>query len=209
MHRVRRVALNLGRAIESVLGDWLMRIHSRGSVYFPGSRGKNKDAFNYETNTHSAILKTIRLVKPKPDDVVFELGCGKGRAVCHFARQNVRKVVGIEISESLSNIAENNALTLRKPHAPIEIRNTDVAIADVSYGTIFFMFNPFGPETLWSALKNIEQSHDIEVMPVTIIYMNATCPQIFDEFPWLEVAFDYKRFNGQRVIIYHSHKIDK
>jgi predicted RNA methylase len=153
-------------------------------------------------------MKVIRLVKPKPDDVVFDLGCGKGRVVCHFARRHVRKVVGIEISESLSKIAENNARTLRKPHAPIEIRNTDAAIADVSDGTIFFMFNPFGPETLRSVLKNIEKSRDIEVMPVRLIYMNPTSSQVFGEFPWLKIAFDYRRLTRQRVIIYHSRNMD-
>lgn len=204
MRRMRRAVFNLARAVESVAGDWFLRIHSRGSVYFAKHRGQNSDAFNYETSTHNAIMKVIRLVKPKPDDVVFELGCGKGRAACHFARRDVRRVVGIEISESLSKIAEQNALTLRKPHAPIVIRSIDAVIADVSDGTIFFMFNPFGPETLRNVLRNIEKSRDIEEMPVTIIYMHATTPQVFNEFPWLAIAFDYKRFNGQRVIIYRS-----
>ena len=70
------------------------------------------------------------------------------------------------------------------------------------------MFNPFGPETLRYVLKNIEKSRDIEAMPMRIIYMHARVPDVFAEFPWLEIAFDYRRFNGQRVVVYRSRKIE-
>ena len=207
MSRIRAKIFHLARSIESVIGDWWMHIHSRGSVYFEKPRGQNQDANDFETITHSSIIRTIQLVKPNPDDVVFILGCGKGRALCHFARQRVHKVVGIEISESLSKIARTNARTLRKPHAPIQIRNTDAAITDLGHGTVFFMFNPFGERTLRNVLKNIQKSHNVGSPPLRIICMNSQFPHVFDEFPWLEVAFDYRRLNAQRVIIYRSRKM--
>ncbi len=151
-----------------------------------------------------SILRIIRLVKPKPDDVVFVLGCGKGRALCHFARCHVSRVVGIEISKFLSEVSKSNAQSLRRPHAPIEILNMDAATADLSEGTIFFMFNPFGPETLRDVIENIERARIALWKPLVIIYMNATYAHVFSGFPWLRVFFDYSRLNSQRVLIYRT-----
>jgi SAM-dependent methyltransferase len=204
MVKIVNKLLNVARIFESAVGDWWMNVNTRGSVYFSGTRGLNKDAFSFETNAHSTILNAIRLTKLKPSDVVFVLGCGKGRTVCHFARQKVRKVVGIEISEELCKIARSNAQRLRKKQCPIEIRNLDASIADLKEGTIFFMFNPFGEKTLHDIIKNIETTHNITTTPVTIIYCNPTCSNVFKEFPWLKVKYDYSQFSGAHIIIYKN-----
>lgn len=146
----------------------------------------------------------IRLVQLIADDVVFDIGCGKGRAICHFAQQRVRKVVGIEISEQLCEIARTNARRLRNRRSPVEIINADAAIADVSEGTIYYMFNPFGEETLRDVLKNIETSHDLTTAWVTIIYMHALFAHVFDQFLCFEVVHEYQRVNGHRVVIYRN-----
>ena len=193
-----------GRPFESFLGDLFLNVNTRGPIHFAEERGINRDAFNFETIAHTTIMKTIRLVRPKSDDVVFVLGSGKGRAVCHFARQPVRKVVGIELSRELCEIARVNAAKLRSPRAPIEIRHGDAAVADLSEGTIFFMFNPFGENTLRQVLGNIQNSNSYFDCEVRVIYMNARYSYTFEEFPWLEIAFEYVRARGQRVIIYRS-----
>ena len=196
--------LSIGRQTESFLGDLLMNVKTRGSVYFDEKRGKNRDAFDFDTVAHSAIEKTIRLVNPTPEDVAIVLGCGKGRAVCHFARQRINKVIGIEISEQLSKIAKENASTLRKKQAAIEIQYADVSVVDISEGTIFFLFNPFGEKTLRHVLKSIEISRNDRIQPVRIIYMNAKLSYVFNEFPWLKIDYCYQRLKGQRVIIYRE-----
>jgi SAM-dependent methyltransferase len=201
---VKQTLFSIARTADSIIGDWGLHIHSRGLSFEPEDRGRNQDAFRFEGTTHLSILRIIRLVKPKPDDVVFELGCGKGRALCHFARCHVRRVVGIEISKFLSEIAKSNAQSLRRPHAPIEILNMDVATAYLGEGTIFYMFNPFGAKTLKNVLENIERTYNVLKKPLVIIYMNATLSHIFNEFPWLKVFSDYHRLNGQRVLIYRT-----
>src|SRR4030042_1833565 len=93
-------ALNrLGRLIESIAGDWWLNINTRSWRFINPHCTLYADTVDYETTTHSAIMKVVRIVKPTNNDLVFDLGCGKGRAICHFARLPVRKVVGIEISE--------------------------------------------------------------------------------------------------------------
>jgi hypothetical protein len=203
--KVLRMILDLGRFAESVIGDWYMNVNTRGAFYFDCKQGINQDSYDFETVAHCAIRKTIKLARPTASDVVYVLGSGKGRAVCHFARQRVQKVVGIEISQELCEIARNNARRLRNANSPIEIRNADVALTDISDGTIFFMFNPFGGKTLRHVLTNIRTRRHNGF--VRIIYMNAQFPHVLEEFPWLEIAFDYRRGRGQRVVIYRNNPL--
>jgi len=192
------------RLIESLVGDWWMNIRTSGAVHLGPKRGLGQDADDYQTSLHVAIKKVIRLVRPGEKDVVFDVGCGKGRVICHFAQQPVRKVVGIEISEHLCDIARLNVSKLRNKRAPVEIINGDAAVTDLSSGTIYYMNNPFGATTLRAVLKNIERSHKQVTNGVTIIYMNAQFAAVFDEFPWLEIVADYRRFCRQRVTIYRD-----
>ncbi len=191
------------RAAEARLGDRLLNIHSGGPVHFKEKRGAHSDAFDFEPGAHIGILKAIRLLSLSASDCVYVLGAGKGRTVCHFARHGVRKVVGIEIEPALCEVCRKNVETLRCRRSPVDILNVDAATCDFSDGTVFFMFNPFGPETLRHVLKNIGLHADSR--PIRIVYMNALFPQVFGEFNWIEVEADYRKLvSGQRVIIYRN-----
>ncbi len=137
------------------------------------------------------------------------MGCGKGRAVCYFARQQIRKVVGVEISEQLCKDAEVNVQNLRGRQSQVEILNTDAAIADVSEGTVFFMSNPFGEQTLREMIGNIQHSLEVRRGPIRIIYVRPLHENVLREFSGLFKAYEYKRLSGQKVVIYSSDKNDK
>lgn len=203
LKKIVRRLFSLGRPIESIVGDLWMNVNTRGFER-NDQRGCYQDAFDYDTATHIAIKRVIRLVQPTEYDIVFDLGCGKGRVLCHFARQHVHKVVGVEISEQICETARTNICKLHNRRSPVEIIRADAATADISDGTIYYMYNPFGAETLRAFLNNIQRSYKHEIEALRIIYMNAQFAHVFDEFPWLEIAFDYKRINGQRVIIYRG-----
>ena len=202
--RVTKHLRKFVRSIESALCDWLMGVNTRGSVYFENSRGEYHDAFNFETISHFVIEKVIRQAELKEEDIAFVLGCGKGRVVCHLALRKLRKVIGIEISDKLVRVTQENVQKLRGRRAPVEICNADAASADLSKGNLFFMFNPFGAETLKKVIENIQNSHNILCSRIIIIYVNAIYAHVFEKFPWLQVKRDYYRSNGQRVVIYQN-----
>jgi len=204
MRAIRQSIVRVGRSVESALGDWLLNIRTRGALPLGRLRGLHGDAVDYDTVTHMAIRKVIRLVSPSAHDIVYDLGCGKGRVVCHFARYPARKIIGIEISEALCDIARANGRRLRHRRSPIEIIQSDAAHADVGGGTIYYFYNPFGQETLLDVLRNIVRTHDFAKQTVTIIYMNAVATSVFEQFPDFHIVWDYRRSNGQRVIIYRS-----
>lgn len=196
--------ISLGRNIESAIGDYWMNTNTSGPVHFSEARGVNKDAFDFQPNAHSTVLKAIKLANLAPADVVFVLGSGKGRAVCHFARQQVKKVYGIELSKELCEIAKKNVESLRNRHAEVEIINNDTALVDLHEGTVFYMFNPFGEQTSRTFLKNIDSTHNTKTTPVTIIYVNPLYDYVFKEFPWLRLVYSYTRLSGMSVKIFKN-----
>ena len=194
-----RTIIDTLRDLESRAGDFLLNIESRGAVYFDRS-GERKNFSDYETTSHVAVLAAIRAAGLSDGDIVYVIGSGKGRAMAHLARVKLRKVVGIELSEELYRISRNNMEKLRGRKTPVEIRNKNVVDADLSEATVFYMFNPFGPETMKIFLGKIDSC-----APGTmIIYLNPLCRSVFDEFPRFRIAKDVKFPTGIEILIYEA-----
>lgn len=157
------------------------------------------DDFGYESPDYANLRRIINFVDPKPDDVVYDLGAGMGRVVCLFARRKVKRCVGLELYPSLCEIAERNAQMLRGRVSPIEIRQGDVAQADLADGTIYFLFNPFGAATLQSVLDRVNEAGQTQPPEVEFIYYKDVHADVFENCGWLEKYHESLTFSGIRV----------
>jgi SAM-dependent methyltransferase len=167
----------------------------------------NDDGSGYESPDYANLRKIIAFVDPKPHDVVFDLGSGMGRVLCLFARRKLKGCVGIELYPSLCEVAERNAQTLRGRVSLIEVRQGDVAQADFTDGTIFFLFNPFGAETLRAALKQINASRRKAPREIKLIYYKDLHANVLEDCSWLEKFNEMKTFSGIRVSFWRSRTI--
>lgn len=130
------------------------------------------DATRYEAIPYWLLERIAQVVKPGPGDVFFDIGCGKGRALAMFALCPIKQCVGVEIDPALAQVAEQNAASLKGRVAPIEIRTENAAETDYSSGTIYFMFNPFGPATLTAVLARIQESLVKRPRKICVVYYN-------------------------------------
>lgn len=162
------------------------------------------DSSGYESPDYANLRKIISFVAPKRNDVVYDLGCGMGRVLCLFAKRKVAQCVGIELFPSLCELAETNAQNLRGRIGPIEIRQGDVAEADFSGGTIFFLFNPFGAETLHVVLERINDSMVESPRKMTFIYYKDLHADVFQSCAWLTKYHEMKTFSGINVSFWRS-----
>lgn len=192
------------RSTESWLGDAWMNVDTAHSKSESPTHGSRHDGHRFQTNSHATIRRAIRAVQPGVGDTAVVLGSAKGRAVCHFARLPLKKVIGIEISEQLCEAAAINIARLRGRRSPVDLRNEDAAVADVSEASILYMFNPFGEETLRDVLRKLEQSHKPARRPVRIIYLNPRYSNVFNEFSWLGKILQTQRFTGIEMRVYAS-----
>ena len=130
------------------------------------------DATRYEAIPYWLLKRIVEVVKPGSEDVFFDIGCGKGRALAMFALCPIKKSIGVEIDPALSQVAERNAAGLKGRVAPIEVRTENAAETDYSEGTIYFMFNPFGPATLSAVLGRIRETLVKNPRKITVVYYN-------------------------------------
>jgi precorrin-6B methylase 2 len=148
------------------------------------SATRHQDPFMYQPCTYAAIWTALRLLPTTPEDVFCDLGCGKGRAICAAAASGrFRSCIGIELAATLAEAARWNASRLRKV-CPVEILTGDVASADLSRGTVFFLANPFGTDTIRAVLENIERARNGR--RILIACFGEYPKEAYDGCAWLE-----------------------
>ena len=197
--------LRLGIRTEPDRSDHQRR--SPGRPWWRGERSKaarHDDNFDYATIDYWNMRNVVRVLKPGPEDVFYDIGCGMGRILCVMARHPLRKCIGVELSEPLCQIARRNAAKLRGRKAPIEIVCGDATTADLGDGTIYFMFNPFGAESLRDTLENLRNSLLRKPRPVRLVYYNSTFEHEFESVGWLEKIRHFNSFGGHRITLWRS-----
>lgn len=217
-----KITVSLLKSVWTKCNEWLLgirtepvsshkQVHSSGTPWWRGDHSKNAkhdDNFHYATIDYWNVRKIVRALKPGPDDVFYDIGSGMGRILCVMARHPLRKCVGVELSEPLCQIARRNAPKLRGRKAPIEIVCADAATADLADGTIYFMFNPFGPETLRDTLENIRNSLSKKPRPIRVVYYNSVHESVLETVGWLEKVRQFDSFGGLRITFWKSRPSD-
>jgi predicted RNA methylase len=192
-----------------VLNDWSLNIDTRSLPHEEILKGdgqtlRHTDAKGYQTVDYLNLRKIRRLLQLGQSDTVYDLGCGKGRVVCVLAQAAINRCVGIEIFPDLCDIARSNADRLRRRRAPIEIRCADVATADLSDGTVYFMFNPFGADTMRTVMDNIQRSLLDKPRTVRIVYANPKVESLIASYAWLKKVADFRTLGGMSVVFYQN-----
>jgi len=144
------------------------------------------DSVRYEPTSYAVIQSVIEYLKFDKDDVFIDYGCGKGRIISSIATQKLKKIIGIELDETMINIAQKNIRNLKFKNTPVELFNIDSINFNPIEGNIFFMFNPFGEKTLNIVLNNINNSLRINPRSIRIVYHNSVGESILEKLDWLE-----------------------
>jgi SAM-dependent methyltransferase len=169
--------------------DWHWRIDTlTGTWALSEQTGKFADATQNVPVSYYNVFQFLGQSVFKPDDVFYDIGCGNGRVLCYVARKHLSKVIGIELSRTFADRAQMNARKLRDRVSPIEVRCGDAVEMDYSDGTVFFFYNPFGPETLKLVLEKIHQTAVNHPRPIYFMYQNPAHSSVFQSSGWLKYA---------------------
>ncbi len=202
----------------STLNDFWLNINTtedqpvRRSLIDDGSHLKgdfSDKAAHYDNNYYESpdyvyVRRIARSFINPENEVFYDIGCGKGRILCVMAQKPFKRVVGIDLFEGLCEDARANAGRLRGRKAPITIRCEDAAKADISDGTVYFMFNPFGPATMQDVLENMRQSLVTRPRQITIIYYNAAHANILRSSGWLAEVNQFLTATGRCVSFWRN-----
>jgi predicted RNA methylase len=160
------------RAVER-FGDRLFdrEVETAGTVYLHDYA--LDDRVLYRTSAWHLLPRTLRHTGFSKADTFVDFGCGKGRVVHQAARRPFRRVIGVEVSPELAEVARTALAAAAHRH---RCRNVEIVAADVKDFevpddlTIAYFFRPFGEKTLDPLLRRIIESVDRHPRSVRLIY---------------------------------------
>jgi SAM-dependent methyltransferase len=98
------------------------------------------------------ILRALKIVSPKENDVLYDLGCGNGTVIFQTAKTYpIKKAVGIEIAAPLYFWCKIRLIFEKKLKERVEFRNENIFIANISEASIVYVFGM--PEALEKKLR--------------------------------------------------------
>jgi SAM-dependent methyltransferase len=152
-------------------------------------KGRANDAHNYG---YSAIApsvfreacrrwrETLPAVSGKIEGYSFvDVGAGKGRALLLAAELPFRKVIGVELSEELSRVAQGNVARwsrVAKPKAKIRVVQGDAAkFRWPRTPLLVYLYNPFACSIIAQMAENLAAAATSGSGLVDLLYVNPTC----------------------------------
>jgi SAM-dependent methyltransferase len=175
----RQILKSFGKApaqLEAASTRYLNRLLDRGLDTSGDSdepEHAHSDRVRYVPVAWHVLPRALHCVGVSEHDTFVDFGCGKGRAVHQAARRPFRRVIGVEISPALAEIARAGLAARRHQH---RCRDVQIVVCDATEFpvpddlTIAFFFDPFHGETLDTVLRGIVESIDRRPRRVSLIY---------------------------------------
>jgi len=175
----------INRSLEDVLGA---RFEATVGVDFDGilenrDIGTGPQSQRYQATIGEAFRTLLETIRPTADDVFVDVGSGKGKMLYYAAQLGFERCIGIELSSALIPLAESNLRRLGLS-ASVELLQRDasrLSPADISAGTVFYLYNPFSEEILSKFLESVANAQALRRRPITVVYCNARHPNPFKQ----------------------------
>lgn len=128
----------------------------------------------------SVFNKLPETVKSKP---IVDFGCGKGRALFVAEQCGFTKLIGVDIAKELIVDANKNKAVYQKKNntSSFEFIFENATKYQIPIeATVFYLFNPFGPNIMQSVIDNIKQSVHQNPREIYCIYLNPKHREVFE-----------------------------
>jgi precorrin-6B methylase 2 len=133
-------------------------------------------AFKTDSIYYSHLDKLFRAagISIQPSDVLVDIGCGKGRVINYWLDLGQgNKIIGIEYNEQVATWTRNRLKSRHNVHLV-----TGDAVEHVpADATLLFLNNPFDAAVMQRFKDRLDEV--FRDRPVTILYYNALCIDVF------------------------------
>lgn len=161
------------------------------------------DRKHYEPSGWRWLARALKGRRIGPADVFLDYGAGKGRIVYQAAQLPFGRVLGVEISEELAEVArrnvERNRERLKCPD--VTVTRADVVEFDVPDDVTYaYIYNSFIGPTFDAALDGLVRSYDRRSRSLTLIYGHPVLADVLAAHPRFEleeVVGPRRRFDRQ------------
>lgn len=102
----------------------------------------SKGNHGYALTQKKAFDNIMKQLDINGNDSFIDIGCGKGGCLLYASKYPFKRIAGVEIEESLYEIAKKNFVNLKMPQVEI-YKDNAVTFHKYNEFSVFFMFNPF------------------------------------------------------------------
>ncbi len=187
--------------------DRLFGVETDGS-YTPGKndvRGDNwKHGGRYQGVDALLFTRTFDgLNIAYPEFTFVDLGSGKGRALLLAARYPFSRIIGVEYSQSLHQIAQQNVA--RCPENVKQCRQIQTLCLDAAEfefppgPLVLFLYNPFWPPVMEKVIENVGASLRLSPRRIIVTYFNPQHAAL-----WERAGFVAPILHSEVIAVYDS-----
>jgi hypothetical protein len=169
-----------------------------------------QQAIPYEGSSPEVLVDMLSDLPIQFKDYVFvDLGCGKGLALLIASMFSFDRIVGVEWSSWLAEIARDNARKFRNRRR--KCRHIEVVVDDVrafalpETPLVIYMFNPFQDEIVRDVLQTIRDSLNHCPRHIVLMYYNPVWKQCLEKTGFLQLTSF--RDNGLGIAVYESERM--
>jgi hypothetical protein len=163
------------------------------------------DRMGYEPTRWKSLPTLLPRSEVSPSDVFVDFGSGMGRMVQQAAAYPFARVVGVEVSEQLNQVARRNYAANRQRLA---CKDVDFVTCDAVEFPIpddlthAYLFNPFVGETFRRVVANIVASVDRAPRRTLLIYQNPLMKEALEQTERFRLLAECTTALQYRALIY-------
>lgn len=180
------------KGIRRNLRNQFLDLRFGGRFLFGSVESEFRHLAYWETgNTDYDVLRELfGRISLRAEDVIVDVGCGKGRVMNFLLSQGVQqKIIGVEINPKVAEFTRNR---LRR-YGQISILTGDIRDSFPETGTVFYLYNPFGEDTVDYVASRLEKIRNKD-RPL-ILYHNATHLEPFTKRGWKVERVDVSAYS--------------
>jgi predicted RNA methylase len=178
-----------GRSFDAALGIDTTSIREVGTLEIDSPNVRH--AVRYQATSVDLVRKILAESGIRYEDCVFiDFGCGKGRVMLLAAEFPFRRILGVEFSPELYEIARRNIAACASQFRGC--RNVDAILADAGRFVppddplVCYFYNPFGETVMRNVVENLEQSRRKVSRPIWIVYVDPMHRNVFEDRGWIQ-----------------------
>jgi 16S rRNA G966 N2-methylase RsmD len=150
-------------------------VETAGTIKVRDLGFSNSDFREYEPIGYRELYAALaKMPLDKSQSTFLDYGSGKGRAVITAATLPFRQIIGIEISERLLAIAQQNLASMRHRRCHrIDLVHMDATqYAVPTEVNLIYFYNPFAGQVLQKVVDNIYASYQQAPREMYIVFFN-------------------------------------
>lgn len=135
---------------------------------------KDNEWHPVQSTSYRLLILAVKHINVNENDVFVDVGCGFGRVISYMIIKKKKcRYIGIDINKNAVEIAKERF----KQYDNVTIIRDNILNCVPFDGSTFYLFNPFGKETLDQFLSKLEENTNGSIM---LYYLNPVHKSVFE-----------------------------